>query len=272
MSTYALDTQKKQLHEYHTYRPGDGHYDRLEGNAKSRGKDERRLILSAECQVGKTGAYLHYLQLLTRATSAVAIPPPLGPPSRDVVGWLLPRWDELFGEPPLTGTYGRLFASKYTAGVAKKRTNLVMQSCKPAGSWVGNFQDLLRNVSGERITSKAGKELIEKLNQEAVAPFTQQGQSTGAPGSLESLKAAIDWDGRFHSQGVRLCVCDGGQCSPECQQGAKDRPSFGVVPTIRVADLAKTGGQSDGVSGRWEASRPDSRKGGQRVCPHGSVD
>lgn len=135
-----------------------------------------------------------------------------------------------------------------------------MQSCKPAGSWVDNFKELLRNVSGERITSEVGKNFIKTLNKEAVAPFNEQGQSTRAPGFLESLTAAIDWDGRFNSHGVNLCHCEG-QCSPECQQGT----SFGTIPSIRVADLAKTGGQSDGVSGRWETSRLDSRKGVQRV-------
>eukprot|EP00903_Cladosiphon_okamuranus_P012871 g12021.t1 len=161
--------------------------------------------------------------------------------------------------------YGKLFASKYTAGVAEKRANLAMQSCKPAGSrvdnfsWVENFQDLLCNVSGERITSEAGKALIKQFNIEAIAPFDEQGQSTRAQGSLESLKAAIDWDGRFHSHGVRLCVCEG-QCSSECNKGAQDRSSFGVIPSIRVADLAKSGGKLDGVSGRWEMTSQEKRK------------
>lgn len=253
---------RKQLHDYDKYKPGDGHYDRTRKPQSER--DARRLILLAECQVGKTGAYLHYLQLLTRAATTVAIPPPPpphdgGPLPRDVLSWLLPCWDTLFCEKPLSATYGTLFPSKYTVGVAKERASLVMRSCKPEGAWVKRFQELLRNVSGERITSEAGEALIKKLDNEAVAPFDKRGQATRAPGSLESLKAAIDWDGRFRSHGVRLCVCDG-QCSPECQPGA---PKFGEIPTIRVADLARTGGQSDAVRGRWEKLRLESRKGGR---------
>ncbi len=238
----------------------------------------RRLILLAECQVGKTGAYLHYLQLLTRAASTIAIPSPLplpddggGARSRDVVSWLLPRWDELSRQPPLRGTYSKLFGSKYTVGVAKTRANLVMQSCRaPAGSrvrsglWVDSFQGLLRNVSGEGITSEAGEDWIQKLSNEAVAPFDEQGQSKREKVYLESLKKAIDWDGRLHSQGVHLCACDG-LCSPECKQGAKGRSSFGAIPSIKVSDLAKTGGQCDGVSGRWGPSWQENRSGEQRV-------
>lgn len=267
-------TQKTHPHHYDTYKPAKSHYD-FGRNAASE-KDERRLILLAECQVGKTGAYLHYLQLLTRTATTIAIPSPLPlpdegePRSRDVFSWLLPRWDELSLQPPLRKMYSTLFASKYTVGVAKTRTNLVMQSCKaPAGSrvdnvWVETFQGLLRNVSGERIASKAGEELIQKLRKDAVAPFDEQGQSTREKGSLESLKAAIDWDGRFHSQGVYLCACEG-LCSPECKEAAKSRSSFGAIPSIKVADLAKTGGQSDGVSGRWGASRQEHRDGEQCV-------
>ncbi|CAN0474500.1 unnamed protein product, partial [Scytosiphon promiscuus] len=43
--------------------PGKVHYDN--GRYKVSARDERRLLLSAKCQVGKTGAYLHYLELLT---------------------------------------------------------------------------------------------------------------------------------------------------------------------------------------------------------------
>lgn len=266
-STVQAMLKQGKLHSYDMYKPGNGHYDH--GTAEVR-RDERRLILSAECQVGKTGAYLHYLQLLTRAASVIAVPPPLPPLdegswSRDAVSWLLPCWQKLLGEPPLGGNYGKLFASKYTAGVAKKRANLVMQSCKPGeGSWVDRFQNLLQNVSGEAITSKAGKALIAALNKELAAPFNHQGQSTKPP-ALESLKAAIDWDGRFHSPGVFLCACNG-QCTTTCQQATANRSSYGAFPPIIVADLANTGGKYDGVSGRWEVPRLKGRNG-ENVAP-----
>lgn len=263
-------SQAEKLHEYGLYKPRDSHYDK--GRKAGDRKDDRRLILLAECQVGKTGAYLHYLQLLARAASTIAVPPPprlLGDGTwpRNVVSWLLPLWEKLFDKPRLGGTYSRLFASKYTAGIAKKRANLVMQSCKPGeGSWVENFQTLVRNVSGEAIMSEAGNTLIAGLNRGAVAPFDQRGQSTKTPASFESLKAAIDWDGRFHSHGVRLCVCSN-QCTPACQQSTTDRSSFGAIPPIRVADLAKTGGQYDAVRARWEASHLEERHGGEQHLP-----
>lgn len=258
------------LHRYARYAPGRNHYDK--GRNEDSKRDERRLILSAECQVGKTGAYLHYLKLLTRAASIIAVPTPLPPEEgsspRDVVSWLLPYWRTLYKEKSLNRMYGILFASKYTSGVAKKRAYLVVQSCKREG-WVVNYQrSLLKvvhdfvsdegakiKVFGETITSEAGETLITELGKELSgkdAPFDRQGQPKGTMASYESLKTAIDWDGRFHSHGVRLCVCND-QCTPECQ-AAMAKDSYGtVLPTIRMADLAETGGERDGDSARWEA-------------------
>lgn len=246
-----------KLHDYRaTYTPTRKHYDY--GRNQGSTKDDRRLILSAECQVGKTGAYLHYLKLLTRAASTVAVPPPLPvdriPSSRGVVGWLLPHWKKLFDEPSLSPMYGTLLASKYTEGVANARAYLVALSCKSGGSWVHNFQELLRNVSGETITSKAGKNLVEKLGNKLVdadAPFDIEGRAMRTKASLEELKKSIDWDGRFRGHGVHLCICQG-ECTPRCQE-TMAHVSYGtVLQPIRTADLAETGGQHDAVRARWE--------------------
>lgn len=139
------------LHDYHRFKPEATHYDYGNGGDETDPtRNERRMILSAECQVGKTGAYLHYLQLLKRAASFIPAQQPLplneGSPPRDIVSWLLPNWETLSGKDPLSKTYGSLFASKYTAGVAKKRAYLVVESCKREGPWVANFQRLLSNV------------------------------------------------------------------------------------------------------------------------------
>ncbi|CAN0092916.1 unnamed protein product, partial [Ectocarpus fasciculatus] len=250
------------LHDYSRYQPGEGHYDFRRDKTSSR--NERRLVLSAECQVGKTGAYLHYLKLLKRAASPIAVPPPPFPIvelSGDAVSWLLPRWQWLSGEDPLKAMYGRLFASKYTAGVANSRAYLVAQSCKREG-WAVNFGKFLRNVSahnvrGETITSEAGRKRIERLlTQRLDAPFDAKGQAVGTEASYASLKAAIDWDGRFRiNHGVQLCVCSG-YCTPACQDSvAQLKVSYGAALSIRMADLAETGGRLDGVIARWEADQ-----------------
>ncbi|CAB1118332.1 unnamed protein product [Ectocarpus sp. CCAP 1310/34] len=176
-------------------------------------RNERRLVLSAECQVGKTGAYLHYLKILKRAASPIATPPPPFPifaSSGDVVSWLLPHWRMLSNTRPLSEMYGSLFAGKYTAGVANSRAYLVVQSCK-RDRWVTNFQEFLRNVlahkvQGETIKNEAGRRRIAGLEPRLEAPFDAEARAIGTEASYASLKAAIDWVGRFHTNhGVQLC-------------------------------------------------------------------
>ncbi|CAM9617174.1 unnamed protein product [Ectocarpus sp. 12 AP-2014] len=257
------------LHDYSRYRPDEGHYD--SGRDKTSTRNERRLVLSAECQVGKTGAYLHYLKILKRAASPIATPPPPFPivaSSGDVVSWLLPHWRTLSNTRPLSDMYGSLFAGKYTAGVANSRAYLVVQSCKRDG-WVTNFQEFLRNVlvhkvQGETINSEAGRRRIAGLEPRLEAPFDAEGQAIRTEASYASLKAAIDWDGRFHTNhGVQLCVCSG-QCTPACQDSlAKLKVSYGAALSIRTADLAETGGRLDGVIARWEADQDNSQDSSQ---------
>lgn len=181
--------QKVDVDDIHRY----ARYD--QGRDKDSPRNERRLILSAECQVGKTGAYLHFLELLMSAASTIPVPSTVTlstkESSRGNVGWLLPYWGKLSGMPPLRKTYHALFASKYTAGVIKKRAYLVVQSCKREG-WVANFQRLLLNVYcgikvddfdsikvyGETVTSQAGKDRITTLKGKLPvdAPFDMRGQ------------------------------------------------------------------------------------------------
>lgn len=275
------------LHDYHRFKPGASHYDYGNGGDEAGPtRNERRLILSAECQVGKTGAYLHYLQLLKRAASFIPALQPLplneGFPPRDIVSWLLPNWKTLSHKDHLSKMYGSLFASKYTAGVAEKRAYLVVESCKREGPWVANFQRLLSNVCegdegeddkvfGETITSQVGQKLLAELTTKLPAdkpPFEEDGQPVRTGDAYKSLQAAIDWDKIFHiSHGVRLCPCDG-QC--ECQATAVSSTStgtFGTPPAIRMADLAETGGQRDGVRRKWKAPHGDPRGEKRALLP-----
>lgn len=275
------------LHDYHRFKPEATHYDYGNGGDETDPtRNERRMILSAECQVGKTGAYLHYLQLLKRAASFIPALQPLplneGSPPRDIVSWLLPNWETLSGKDPLSKTYGSLFASKYTAGVAKKRAYLVVESCKREGPWVANFQRLLSTVCegdegeddkvfGETITSQAGQALLAKLTAKLPAdkpPFEEDGQPVRTGDAYKSLKYAINWDKRFDiNHGVRLCPC-GGDC--KCEATAVSSAStgtFGTPRTIRMADLAETGGQRDGVRRKWNAPHGDSRGEKRALLP-----
>lgn len=248
------------LHDYSTYSPSNKHFDHP--RRRTDPKDPRRLVLSAECQIGKTGAYLRYLSMLSEATGTGPLPvsdsdvipsPPRlkmedGWP-KDSLSWLLPYWRTLLKIAPMASTYKALLASKYTKGVAMERVHLVMQTCKRE-DWLTEYAVRLMNSCGEHVRSEAGQALIHKLVEANLeAPFNAEGNPRQSTACYESLKKAINWDGRFEpGLAVTLCVCEG-QCT--CQDttaGAK----FGRGLTLIIKELAQTGGEHGCVDVRWE--------------------
>lgn len=260
------DAENNKLHDYLSYSPGKHHFDNRRRNDDL--KDPRRLILSAECQVGKTGAYLEYLAKLTRAATGssprseiVPCPPPLAIGElwpKHVLDWLLPYWRAMVKVSPLAGTYNHLLASKYTKGIATERVHLVAKSCKHGGLWNANYADRLKNVCGEHVQSAVGQERIENLRQATLeAPFDTAGNPRPTRAGYESLKQAINWDGRFETDfGVQLCTCEEGQCTCPDVTG-----SFGMGLKLCMANLAQQAeGEHEGVDARWETS-PEENEG-----------
>lgn len=256
MKRKPITAEENALHKYSTYSPKENHFDHPRHRTDP--KDERRLVLSAECQIGKTGAYLHYLSMLTGTVpdpDLELIPSPLpwntedGWP-KDAFSWLLPHWRTLLRIRPMTSTYGRLLASKYTNGIAMQRVHLVMQSCK-GGEWLKNYACGLVNLCGEHVRSEAGRELIQNLaSGNLEAPFDAEGNPRQTRACCESLKMAINWDGRFDPRlGVVLCACEG-HCT--CQDIMAGGASFGRGLKLSMAKLAQTGGEHGCVDARWE--------------------
>ncbi|CAM9177501.1 unnamed protein product [Ectocarpus sp. 13 AM-2016] len=264
------DAENNKLHDYLSYSPGKHHFDNRRRNDDR--KDPRRLILSAECQVGKTGAYLEYLAMLTRAATGssprseiVPCPPPLAIGElwpKHVLDWLLPYWRAMVKVSPLAGTYNHLLASKYTKGIATERVHLVAKSCKHGGLWNANYADRLKNVCGEHVQSAVGQGRIENLRQATLeAPFDTAGNPRPTRAGYESLKQAINWDGRFETDfGVQLCTCEEGQCTCPDVTG-----SFGMGLKLCMANLAQQAeGEHEGVDARWETS-PEENEGETRT-------
>ncbi|CAM9719306.1 unnamed protein product, partial [Pylaiella littoralis] len=260
-----IRSKPNTLHDYSAYSPGDKHFDHHR-TIDVDPKDPRRLILSAECQIGKTGAYLNYLSLLTSATSGlenVPSPPRLnvkvdGWP-RQELSWLLPHWQTLFDIALMKNTYGTLLASKYTQGIARERVHLVVQSCK-GDEWQSKYADLLVDSCGEHVQSTVGKQQINHFQKITLeAPFDKQGQPRTTTVCYESLKLAINWDGRFKpSLGVQLCTCER-QCT--CQ-GALAGGSFAKGLTLRMEELARNWGEHGCVDVRWK--RPQDGDEGEK--------
>ncbi|CBJ31706.1 conserved unknown protein [Ectocarpus siliculosus] len=239
------------LHNYSAYRPAEKHFDHRRGLSER--KDPRRLILSAECQIGKTGVYLDYLSKLTNATTAscseiVPCPPPVedGWP-REELSWLLPHWRTLIGIAPMSNEYSTLLASKYTEGIVRERIHLVRQSCCEGNRWRDEYAALLVDSCGEHVRSVIGNQYIEALRQrELVPPFNTEGDPTPAPACFESLKEAINWDGRFEpGLGVQFCACES-QCT--CAMAGD---AYGKGLTLQLADLTRAGGEHGRVDERW---------------------
>lgn len=260
-----ITAEENKLHNYSAYNPSEKHYDHSRGQADR--KDPRRLILSAECQIGKTGAYLHYLSMLSQAANFTAgvdsssekvpFPPPIqvndGWPKEEL-SWLLPYWQALHSKSRLGKTYTGLLPSKYTKGVATERVRLVKKSCTGGGRWESKYADLLKQPGGEHVQSDAGQGLITKFEMgELDAPFDTQGEPTTA--CYESLKVAINWDGRFNPElGVQFCACEGHEC--ECE-AATAGTSYRKKLILNLTELAATESQQGGVDLRWEAPEHD---------------
>jgi hypothetical protein len=236
--------------------PKGGHYDATD---KLQGQHLRRFLLSAECQVGKTGAYLHFMSLL-RNTITVRpgdgqhppVPPliPLGAPW---YRWLIPRLDDLNQQPnmlydfPKTGKYHRCIAHQRLAQL--QSLIATQQGGGGEGSFKQRFIGMIQQY--ERTVTERGSQRLEQLpGYDTVPPSGHVGD--------DWILDFVNWDGRFVRDGVWHACRDEllkafAQWQEQWRGGAVNVPlaqsvMFGEHPSVTLLAAEQDGleGQGDG--------------------------
>jgi hypothetical protein len=237
-------------------KPKAGHYDATD---KLQGQHLRRFLLSAECQVGKTGAYLHFLSLLRSAITVLPgdgqhppVPPliPLGAPWHR---WLIPRFDDLNQQPnmlydfPKTGKYHRCLAHQRLAQLQS------LIATQHGGGGEGSFKQRFIGVIQEyecTVTERGRRKLDLLPEYPSVPPAGHVGD--------DWILDFVNWDGRFVRDGVWHTCRDEllsafEQWQGQWQGGAVNVPlaqsvMFGEHPSVTLLAAEQDGleGQGDG--------------------------
>ena len=169
------------------------HYD-----ADATAPHRQRLLLFAECQIGKTGAYLHFLTRLREVIRGDAPPTVVVERVDQAWGWHFPYWQNLCGgaldyKEPKEGHY---FEKLATA----RMSQLKRLAVKGSADWVADYCAWLTSEAGEFIVSRVGREKIAALQRDLVdvgIPVTARGVARTGEECTRVLRRCVDWDSRM---------------------------------------------------------------------------
>jgi hypothetical protein len=135
-----------ELHDYRRMcEPGKESMDFVVGGSPGEPRADihpRRLLLMAECQIGKTGAFLHWAKLLW---DAINVPCVLR--VRTIRDEPYPYWDELRGQD--FRKYRQLYVGKYHGKATKVRLRQLIEAIKEAGGgWCAKYCEKMYVVVG----------------------------------------------------------------------------------------------------------------------------
>jgi len=165
---------KNDLHGEETYRNmkiKDGHYN----YGDSQGQLSNRMLLWAECQIGKTGAFLGFLRELRRQMEVVVEstePSPMIKPIDDILRFYIPSISDMKSIAKQKIAYEYPKYGQYHALILKQR----VESFKLINDYEVYQKRYLEAASGELLCSKKGRHLA----------------------SIGSKNNYFDFDGRFH--------------------------------------------------------------------------
>ena len=216
------------------------HYDALPHDPHD--KHSRRMLLFAECQIGKTGAYLYYLRRLREVIRGSFEPPFVPGPINCLRSWHFPYWKTLADSGKLD--YSQPKEGHYYEKVAKQRLAFLQAAAKaltqtPGRCWISLYCEWLskaevelltdpstgakKRLPGELIVSSVGAEKIADLKKSLEAkhaniPISPTGEVKQGSEAANVLKACINWDQRM----TNLSVLGDPQQLAELQQPGYD--------------------------------------------------
>lgn len=176
------------------------HYDAPLGDEPPPAKHERRLLLFAECQIGKTGAYLHYLTRLREEIRGGWLPDVQVIDDGGGYSWHFPYWSTMAEAKPLD--YKQPKEGHYYEKVAKQRLAFLQKLARDGvAEWASKFCEWLKSPEGELIVSSTGVEKIDNLLSQKLAhamiPVDGTGKVKTGDEHTRVLRWCIDWDDRM---------------------------------------------------------------------------
>lgn len=165
---------------------------------------DRRLLLMAECQIGKTGSYLAYLQLLDRHINkedeSLPIAAPIVRQGIQLHEWFVPYWYSLHRQPALD--YGAPQSGKYILPIARQRVALLRSAVLDSQDDDDDEPSRRGALSSPRILDGYCRKLMEFEYTSSVVGFERWNALTKTSfadeeGLLSSLGALLNWDGRL---------------------------------------------------------------------------
>ena len=166
-------------------------------------KHKHRLLLFAECQIGKTGAYLHFITRLREEIRGDRKPTVILEKVDTKWGWHFPYWRNLSNavldyKQPKEGHYFEKVAQGRMARLQKLAKEDLMDWASAFCEWLlGHGAD---EPYGELIVSETGRKKVEELHdkiKDAEIPVMPSGCAKEGEQHEKVLRWCIDWDARM---------------------------------------------------------------------------
>jgi hypothetical protein len=168
-------------------------------------KHKNRLLLFAECQIGKTGAYLHFITRLREEIRGDRLPAVILDKVDTKWGWHFPYWRNLSNavldyKQPKEGHYFEKVAQGRMVRLQKLAKEGLMNWASAFCKWLqGHGAD---EPYGELIVSETGRKKIEELYdkiKDADIPVMPSGCAKEGARHEDVLRSCINWDARMNN-------------------------------------------------------------------------
>ncbi|DBA71017.1 TPA: hypothetical protein ACH3X2_011447 [Trebouxia sp. C0005] len=228
------------------FKPTDLSYD----NVAVHQVHEQRLLLKAEPQVGKTGAYIATLIKLNQILRPLQMPCP-APPTLLAQQWkqiwdpLQWRWSCFMDLTGIMSDYKSLKASKYAIKVILQRVCLLAKvvSVQHGHGWLQHYVNMLLSPEGEYVQANRGKELLEDLQTQMAnkdSPVIWDPPFLNIV-DVNTVHQVLNWDGRMRElMDERTLLCNTCSISAEAENIVRfdrEKLTFKIVQSDLLASI-----------------------------------